>query len=108
FDAELTPDGGDPITVSFTDANTDGTFEATFGDLSAGEYSLTILAPSGVSATYDVSLPVDVTLAEGEAQTQAIVVTDASWGGSGLGASDARRGSCAAARTRPAGVSSTA
>ena len=80
FDAELTPDGGDPITVSFTDANTDGTFEATFGDLSAGEYSLTILAPSGVSATYDVSLPVDVTLAEGEAQTQAIVVTDASEG----------------------------
>ncbi len=77
FDAQLTADGGAAITVGFTDANDDGTFEATFDGLAPGDYSLTLVAPTGVSATYDVTLPVDITLAEGAAETRAFVVTGA-------------------------------
>lgn len=78
FDAHLTPDGGEAVVVAFTDANADGTFEAAFDDLTPGEYTLTLVSPSGVTVTYDVAVPVDITLAEGAVETHAFVVTEAS------------------------------
>jgi hypothetical protein len=78
FRAELTPDGGSAIDVLFTDADEDGEFEAVFDDLPAGDYSLTVLAATGISATYDVSLPIAITLAEGATEVRPIVVTAAS------------------------------
>lgn len=77
FDAELTPDGGEPSAIAFTDANDDGIFEATFADLVAGAYSLTVISPAGVTATYDVTVPVPITLGAGATETRAIVVTAA-------------------------------
>lgn len=77
FAAELTPAGGTATTVAFTDADSNGTFEATFGNLPAGDYSLTVVSPTGVTATYDVTVPVAITLAAGATHTQPIVVTSA-------------------------------
>ncbi|MGH7444366.1 MAG: DUF4382 domain-containing protein [Longimicrobiales bacterium] len=77
FDAELTPAGGEPSAIAFTDADDDGIFEATFADLVAGEYSLTVISPAGVTATYDVTVPVPITLGAGATETRAIVVTGA-------------------------------
>ena len=77
FRAQLTLQGGSPVAVNFTDANNDGTFEASFGNLVAGTYSLTVLAPTGVTATYSVTLPVSIPVAAGTTTTQAIVVNGA-------------------------------
>lgn len=77
YDAELTPDGGTAITVDFTDADEDGVYEAVFSDLPAGNYTLAIVAPDGVTTTYSVTLPIAVELLEGEAETHAIVITEA-------------------------------
>jgi hypothetical protein len=78
FKAQLTPTGGTAVVKDFTDANADGTFEATFPGLAAGNYALTIVAPTGVAATYGTTtLPVPVTLAAGATATQAFVITAA-------------------------------
>ena len=77
FQAELTPNGGSATTVTFTDADSDGVFEATFANLVAGDYSLAVLAPVGIVVDYDVVLPIAVTLAAGADETEAIVVTEA-------------------------------
>lgn len=77
FRAQLTPTGGTAATAAFSDANADGTFEATFPNLAPGSYSLTLLAPTGVAATYDVTIPVAITLAPGATETRPFVVTGA-------------------------------
>lgn len=75
FKAQLTPTGGTPVEVTFTDANNDGTFEASFPNLVPGAYSLTLVKPAGITPTYDVTLPVAVTLASGATETKAFVIT---------------------------------
>jgi len=78
FKARLTPTGGTAREVTFTDANTDGTFEASFADLTPGAYSLTLLAPAGMTATYGtVTLPVAITLASGITETREFVISAA-------------------------------
>ena len=78
FKAQLTPAVGAATQVSFTDANNDGTFEATFGNLVAGDYSLTLLPPTGVNTTFNPAVPVAVTLAAGANDTRAFTITAAS------------------------------
>ena len=77
FRAQLTPTGGSPVAVNFTDANNDGTWEVTFPNLTPGTFSLTVLPATGVTPTFDVVLPVSITLAPGATVTQPIVVTAA-------------------------------
>jgi hypothetical protein len=69
--------GSDSTDVAFTDANNDGTFEAEFV-LPAGEYSLTLVAPTGVNATYNPAPPVTVSLAAGGTESRAFTITAAS------------------------------
>jgi hypothetical protein len=79
FAARLTPPGGAaPIDVAFTDADNNGVYEATFPDLPAGDYALTIVAPAGVSATFDPVPPIAITLAAGVTDTRSFVITAAS------------------------------
>jgi len=79
FRAQLTPSGGGaPTPIAFSDANKDGTFEAVFGGLVAGDYSLTLLPPTGVTATFNPVLPVAITLSAGGTETRAFTVTAAS------------------------------
>jgi hypothetical protein len=78
FKARLTPPGGGtPVEVTFTDANSDGTFEAAFPGLAAGQYTLTVVAPTGVTATYNPVPPVTVDVTAGSALTRAFTVTAA-------------------------------
>jgi hypothetical protein len=78
FRAQLTPPGGGaPVIANFTDFNDDLTYEASFPNLPPGTYSLTVLAPTGVTATYSVTLPVSIALAGGTTSTQAIVINAA-------------------------------
>ena len=68
----------DSTEVAFTDANTDGTFEAEFANLVPGAYTLAPVAPAGVTTTYDITtLPVAVTLGSGATVTQAFVLKTA-------------------------------
>lgn len=77
YDAQLVSAAGDTITVAYTDEDEDGVYEAQFQDLVAGAYSLTIIEPDGVTTTFSVALPVEIELLEGEAETHAIIVTEA-------------------------------
>jgi hypothetical protein len=80
FKAQLTPPGGGAATeISFTDANGDNTFEATFGNLAAGSYTLGIVPPAGVNVTLDVGqAPLVVNLGAGVTETKPFVITAAS------------------------------
>jgi hypothetical protein len=78
FTARLTPaGGGTPITVTFTDANDDGVFEAMFKGLVPGDYSLEVLIPTGVLGTFSVALPVTVTVVSNQTTTQLISLASA-------------------------------
>src|SRR5690606_5079916 len=77
FQARLTPTGGEARTVTFTDANSDGVFEASFV-VPAGEYSLTLLAPTGVNATFNPTVPVTFTVAAGATEARAFTIATAS------------------------------
>jgi len=61
--------------MAFTDANSDGTFEAVFEFVLPGTYAVTLVAPGGFTIGTNPSLPVDVTVAEGAEVTQAITLT---------------------------------
>lgn len=76
FQARLTPTGGEARTVTFTDANSDGVFEASFV-VAAGEYSLTLLAPTGVNATFNPTVPVTFTVGAGVTEARAFTITAA-------------------------------
>ena len=79
FKARLTPAGGGAaIDAAFSDADGNGIYEAAFTDLVAGDYSLTVLAPAGVTATLDPVPPAAIMLAAGITETRAFVVTAAS------------------------------
>lgn len=74
FKAQLTPPGAGatPIVVSF--ANVNGTFQAVFPNLAPGTYSLTVLSPTGTTATYTPTVPVAVNVVAGTNATEALVV----------------------------------
>jgi hypothetical protein len=78
FRAQLTPPGGgSPVLVTFTNANNDAIWEAGFTGLVPGAYSLTVLAPTGVTATFTSTVPVAIDLTSGEAETHAFTVATA-------------------------------
>jgi|KBSSwiStaDraftv2_1062776.scaffolds.fasta_scaffold61670_3 hypothetical protein len=64
-------------TVSFTDPDADGTFEARFRFLLPGTYALTVQSPTGIGITTNLTLPVNVTLVAGETETQAVIIQTA-------------------------------
>ena len=83
FNAKLTPvGGGTSRTVTFTDANNDGTFDAMFKGLLPGQYSLEVLLPAGVLGTFNIALPVVVTVTENQTVTQPISLATAALPGS--------------------------
>lgn len=78
FTAQVTPAGGGTArTVMFTDDDTDGVFEALFKGLPPGDYELTVLVPSGIVGTFDVTLPLTVTVMEKATTTELITLTSA-------------------------------
>lgn len=74
FTAVLTDAAADADTVAFTDANSDGVFEAAFPFEAAGTYTLNLAAPTGVTFTTTETRPVTVTLAAGGSVTQAFTL----------------------------------
>ncbi|QRN99439.1 DUF4382 domain-containing protein [Archangium violaceum] len=64
--------------LALTDANGDGVFEASFKFLVPGNYKINFVAPAGVSFTTNPSVPAPVTIASGQDQTQAFILTSAS------------------------------
>jgi hypothetical protein len=64
-------------TMSFTDPDGDGTFEARFRFLLPGTYALTVQPPTGIAITTNFSLPVNVTVDAGETETQAVIIQTA-------------------------------
>ncbi len=75
FKAELNGE-----TVDFSDANTDGVFEARFRFLLPGTYELDIVAPTGVTITTNPATPIVVTVGTGATFTQAVTIASASAG----------------------------
>ncbi|WP_309889522.1 DUF4382 domain-containing protein [Archangium sp.] len=78
--AQTDADGAAPAAaeeIGLTDANGDGVFEASFKFLVPGNYTLTFVAPEGVSYTTNPSVPVTVTIGSGKDQTQAFTLTSA-------------------------------
>ena len=65
--------GGEEMTL--TDANSDGTYEATFEFLLPGTYAVSLVLPAGITIGTDPVLPVDLELDAGEAATQSISIT---------------------------------
>jgi hypothetical protein len=63
--------------VAFTDANTDGTFEAVFQNVIPGSYSLTIVGPTGMTVTVTPAIPQTVNVDAGAQATVAFTVTAA-------------------------------
>lgn len=61
--------------MALTDANSDGTFEATFEFLLPGTYPVTLVVPAGLTIVTDPVLPVDVDVEAGETATQALSIT---------------------------------
>jgi hypothetical protein len=77
FEATLTPAaGGDPKTLSLTDDDEDGVYEAAFGYLFPGEYRVGLVGLRGLSFLTDVALPVVVTVSEGDDATVDIRLTE--------------------------------
>lgn len=68
---------GDPIPVAFTDADENGTWEATFRFLPPGDYSIDFGLPDGLLITTDPVLPLDLTVSSGQTTTQTITITSA-------------------------------
>jgi hypothetical protein len=68
--------------VNFSDANSDGTFEADFNFLTPGTYSVTITAPASVTSfTTTPSLPGTLTVPAGGTGTAAFILTGSESGG---------------------------
>ena len=64
-------------TVTFTDPDGNGTFEARFRFLLPGTYALSVQTPTGIGITTDLALPVNVTLEAGETETKAVTIQTA-------------------------------
>jgi hypothetical protein len=61
--------------MALTDANSDGTFEATFEFLLPGTYPVSLVLPAGITIGTDPVLPIELDLDAGETATQAITIT---------------------------------
>jgi hypothetical protein len=78
FKATLTNTGNSTETLAFTDANGDGTFEATFKFLIPGDFSAGIVGPTGVTFSTDPASPVSVPVGSGRQVNVAFTLTAAS------------------------------
>ena len=78
FKATLTKAGGTTEELALTDADLNGTFEATFKYVVAGSYTVNFVAPAGVSSfTTNPASPATVTVTSGTTGSHAAVLTAA-------------------------------
>jgi hypothetical protein len=78
FKAVLTDAASAKQEIALTDANSDGVFEATYGYLAAGSYTLDFVAPAGVATfTTTPTRPTPVSITAGASATHAATVTAA-------------------------------
>jgi hypothetical protein len=77
FKATLTTSGGTPTELPHTDADNDGTFEANFKFVPAGDYSVDFVAPTGITSfTTTPAHPATVTVtSDGSATFNAVLNT---------------------------------
>jgi hypothetical protein len=68
---------GDVIPVAFSDANADGTWEATFRFLPPGAYTVGLGVPTGLVLTTDPALPFTFNVTSGQTATQTFTITAA-------------------------------
>lgn len=75
FKATLTKSGGTPTELPLTDADNDGTFEASFKFVPAGDYSVDFVAPAGITSfTTTPAHPATVTVtSDGSATFNAVL-----------------------------------
>jgi hypothetical protein len=75
FKATLTKSGGTPTELPLTDADNDGTFEANFKFVPAGDYSVDFVAPAGITSfTTTPAHPATVTVtSDGSATFDAVL-----------------------------------
>ena len=75
FKATVTPTGGVATELPLTDADNDGTFEATFAYLAAGNYSVDFVAPAGITSfTTTPAHPAAVSVVGGTSASHAAVL----------------------------------
>jgi hypothetical protein len=77
FNAVLTTTGGGTESLPLTDADADGTFDATFDFLLPGSYNVSFTGPEGVSFTTDPATPIVVTTAAGTTADASATITEA-------------------------------
>jgi hypothetical protein len=77
FSAVLTTTGGGTESLPLTDADADGTFDATFDFLLPGSYNVSFTGPEGVSFTTDPATPIVVTTAAGTTVDASATITEA-------------------------------
>jgi hypothetical protein len=76
--ATLTKTGGTPQEALLTDADNDGTFEASFPYVAAGDYMVDFVPPTGITTfTTNPARPTAVTITSGGSATHAAVLTAA-------------------------------
>lgn len=76
--ATVTTTGGTPQEALLTDADNDGTFEASFPYLAAGDYMVDFVPPTGITTfTTNPARPTAVTITAGGSTTHAAVLTAA-------------------------------
>jgi len=77
FKATLTKSGGTPTELPLTDADNDGTFEANFKFVPAGDYSVDFVAPAGITSfTTTPAHPATITVtSDGSASFAAVLNT---------------------------------
>jgi hypothetical protein len=75
FKATMTKAGGTPEELALTDANSDGTFEANFQYVPAGDYTVDFVAPAGITSfTTTPGHPATVSVVSGASATHAAVL----------------------------------
>lgn len=77
FKAVLTASDQSTAEAAFTDENGDGTYEASFGFLAAGSYTVSIAGPAGVTFTTDPAGPVTLDVGSGGDASAAFTITAA-------------------------------
>lgn len=68
---------GDPIPVLFTDADANGTWEATFRFLPPGDYTIDFGVPTGLAFTTDPALPLTLSVTSGQTTVRTVTLTSA-------------------------------
>ncbi|WP_224363272.1 DUF4382 domain-containing protein [Hyalangium versicolor] len=77
FRASLSNTAGTVETVAFTDANSDGTFEAQFKFLIPGDFSASIVGPEGVTFATNPASPTPVEVGSGKQVSVAFTLSSA-------------------------------